>query len=123
MSPSMRPTLAPSSESATARLMAVVDLPTPPLPEPTAMTCLTPASGLPGGRSGAGTTTEDGLCDMSGKLGSVPEKYKRFRDLDHRFEYSNAAQKSPLHYLNEDAQLRRNPWIFRSHRHRWGRSP
>ncbi|MNH36901.1 hypothetical protein D3C79_977430 [compost metagenome] len=35
------PTLAPSRARASARLAAVVDLPTPPLPEATAMTFLT----------------------------------------------------------------------------------
>src|SRR5919204_1191967 len=42
MSASSRPTLAPDSRSDAARFTATVDLPTPPLPEPTAMTCLTP---------------------------------------------------------------------------------
>jgi hypothetical protein len=37
MSASSRPTLAPSAASASARFTAVVDLPTPPLPEATAM--------------------------------------------------------------------------------------
>ena len=45
-SASIRPTRAPVSARATARFAATVDLPTPPLPEPTAITCLTP------GRSG-----------------------------------------------------------------------
>src|SRR4030095_10674271 len=38
----MRPTLAPLSANAQARLAATVDLPTPPLPLLMAMTCLTP---------------------------------------------------------------------------------
>src|ERR1700674_451522 len=42
MSASSRPTLAPESCSEAARLTATVDLPTPPLPDATAMTCLTP---------------------------------------------------------------------------------
>src|SRR4029077_13150295 len=39
---SHRPTRAPDCSSATARFAATVDLPTPPLPLATAMTCLTP---------------------------------------------------------------------------------
>src|SRR6266516_3668245 len=42
MSQSHRPTFAPVCSSATARLAATVDLPTPPLPLATAITCLTP---------------------------------------------------------------------------------
>src|SRR2546421_5482329 len=42
MSASRRPTRAPASWSEAARLTAIVDLPTPPLPEPTAITCFTP---------------------------------------------------------------------------------
>src|SRR5713226_3643755 len=42
MSASSKPTLAPESCSEAARLTATVDLPTPPLPEATAMACLTP---------------------------------------------------------------------------------
>src|SRR4029077_1064255 len=42
MSQSHRPTRAPVCSSATARFAATVDLPTPPLPLATAMTCLTP---------------------------------------------------------------------------------
>ena len=42
MSASSIPTLAPSAASARARLTAVVDLPTPPLPEATAMMFFTP---------------------------------------------------------------------------------
>src|SRR2546430_6657815 len=42
MSASRSPTWAPESCSEAARLTAIVDLPTPPLPEPTAITCLTP---------------------------------------------------------------------------------
>ena len=41
MSASIRPTLAPSAANASARLTAVVLLPTPPLPEATAMMFLT----------------------------------------------------------------------------------
>src|SRR5438046_141166 len=42
MSASRSPTWAPESCSEAARLTAIVDLPTPPLPEPTAITCFTP---------------------------------------------------------------------------------
>ena len=44
-SASSTPTLSPSFAKPTARLQATVDLPTPPLPEATAMMCLTPGSG------------------------------------------------------------------------------
>ncbi len=44
MSQSHRPTRAPVCSSATARFAATVDLPTPPLPLATAITCLTPGS-------------------------------------------------------------------------------
>src|SRR6056297_455271 len=46
MSASSTPAEAPSAASASARLVATVDLPTPPLPEATAMMFLTPGSGL-----------------------------------------------------------------------------
>ncbi len=46
MSASSTPTLAPSAASASARLTAVVDLPTPPLPLATAMMFLTPGISL-----------------------------------------------------------------------------
>jgi hypothetical protein len=46
MSASSTPTLAPSAASASARLTAVVLLPTPPLPEATAMTFLMPGTSL-----------------------------------------------------------------------------
>src|SRR6516162_216809 len=42
MSASSKPTLRPRSRRPSARLSAVVDLPTPPLPEATAMTAATP---------------------------------------------------------------------------------
>src|SRR6185312_166349 len=44
-SASRTPTLSPSLVRPTARLQAIVDLPTPPLPEATAMMCFTPGSG------------------------------------------------------------------------------
>src|SRR3546814_1639521 len=45
-SASRTPTRAPSAASARARLTAVVDLPTPPFPEPMAMMLRTRGSGL-----------------------------------------------------------------------------
>src|SRR3981081_946600 len=45
MSASRMPALSPIAAKPSARLQEVVDLPTPPLPEATAMTCLTP--GMP----------------------------------------------------------------------------
>src|SRR6476661_5111504 len=42
MSASRIPTFRPMAAKPSARLQEVVDLPTPPLPEPTAMTCFTP---------------------------------------------------------------------------------
>src|SRR3954462_10713955 len=57
MSASRMPAFNPIAAKPSARLQEVVDLPTPPLPEATAMTCLTP--GMPDARdvaraSGAG---------------------------------------------------------------------
>ena len=46
MSASSTPTVAPSACRARARFTAVVDLPTPPLPEATAMMLRTPGSGV-----------------------------------------------------------------------------
>ena len=48
-SASSSPTVAPCCRSASARLVATVDLPTPPLPAATAMMFLTPASRSPAG--------------------------------------------------------------------------
>src|SRR5260221_10756361 len=45
MSASRMPAFSPIAAKPSARLQDVVDLPTPPLPEPTAITCLTP--GIP----------------------------------------------------------------------------
>src|SRR3954468_7433509 len=45
MSASRMPAFSPSAAKPSARLQEVVDLPTPPLPEATAITCLTP--GMP----------------------------------------------------------------------------
>ena len=46
MSASSRPVLRPLAARPSARLTAVVDLPTPPLPEATAMMCLTPGTSM-----------------------------------------------------------------------------
>src|SRR2546426_7321172 len=46
MSASRSPTFAPESWREAARLTAMVDLPTPPFPEPTAITCFTPGTVL-----------------------------------------------------------------------------
>ena len=48
-SPSRMPTFAPDRMSAQARFTATVDLPTPPLPEETAIVFLTPGMGFLGG--------------------------------------------------------------------------
>src|SRR3954467_7894015 len=52
MSASRMPALKPMAAKPSARLHAVVDLPTPPLPDATAITCLTP--GMPDARDVAG---------------------------------------------------------------------
>src|SRR5947199_129433 len=61
MSASRMPALSPSAAKPSARLQEVVDFPTPPLPEATAITCFTP--GMPAafdvaraGLGGLGTT-------------------------------------------------------------------
>ena len=48
MSASRSPTRAPCAAQASARLAATVDLPTPPLPDATAMTFLTSVQGFEG---------------------------------------------------------------------------
>lgn len=63
MSASIRPTLKPIFERATATFTLVVDLPTPPFPEPIAMMCFTPLRGLPG-------VLPVGFC-VGGVLGAV----------------------------------------------------
>ena len=62
MSASSRPTFSPWAWSARARLQAVVDLPTPPLPEATATMWRTPGSFGPccGGAPGRGGATGGG---------------------------------------------------------------
>src|SRR6267143_6894025 len=97
MSASRRPTVAPLLRSAAARLTATVDLPTPPLPDATAIVCFTPgriSEGL--GRMKAGRTlavirtstpvtpgsslTASSACDLNrsrtGHAGVVSSKVK-----------------------------------------------
>src|ERR1700686_1679796 len=97
MSASRRPTSAPLLRNAAARLTATVDLPTPPLPDATAMVCLTPgriSEGL--GRMNAGrplavmwtstpvtpgiSPTRSCACDLkrsrTGQAGVVSSKVK-----------------------------------------------
>jgi hypothetical protein len=68
MSASRMPTLRPSVWRPRARLQAVVDLPTPPLPEATAITFFTPgiacerAVGAVAGRPGVGCGVVAGPC-------------------------------------------------------------
>src|SRR5665213_2203632 len=61
------PTFSPRSRKPSARLTAVVDLPTPPLPDATAMMALTPGmpagDGAPGVAAPArGRATAGGIC-------------------------------------------------------------
>src|SRR4051812_779875 len=53
MSASRIPTFSPTAAKPKARLQEVVDLPTPPFPEATAMTCLTPGMPTPFDVAGA----------------------------------------------------------------------
>src|SRR6266436_3903141 len=64
MSASSRPTRRPRSRKPSARLSAVVDLPTPPLPEATAMTAATPGISDCLDIGDAGLC--GGLCDDTG---------------------------------------------------------
>src|ERR1700724_1235265 len=63
MSASSKPTRKPRSRRPSAKLSAVVDLPTPPLPEATAMTAAMP------GISACFAIGEAGLCAGRGTLG------------------------------------------------------
>src|SRR5207302_1529521 len=97
MSASSNPTEAPLLRSAAARLTATVDLPTPPLPDATAIVCLTPGKISEGlGRMKAGRTlavmrtstpvtpgsspTASSACDLkrsrTGHAGVVSSKVK-----------------------------------------------
>src|SRR6185312_5259234 len=61
MSASRMPVFSPSAAKPSARLQEVVDLPTPPLPEATAMTCLTP--GMPDAFDVARALRSGGVSD------------------------------------------------------------
>src|SRR2546430_17425562 len=61
MSASRMPVFSPSAAKPSARLQEVVDLPTPPLPEATAMTCLTP--GMPAAFDVARALRSGGVAD------------------------------------------------------------
>src|SRR5256885_2239822 len=97
MSASRRPTSAPALRRAAARFTATVDLPTPPLPDATAIVCLTPGKISEGlGREKAGRTlavirtstpvtpgsspTASSACDLkrsrTGHAGVVSSKVK-----------------------------------------------
>src|SRR4051794_37021810 len=80
MSASSRPTRNPRSRRPSARLRAVVDLPTPPLPDATAMTAATPGisdcfaigeAGLCGGRCEE-TGCTPGACRCGGGAAGEP---------------------------------------------------
>src|ERR671914_2466418 len=64
MSASRIPVFSPSAAKPSARLHEVVDLPTPPLPEATAMTCLTP--GMPAAFDVARALRSGGVADTGG---------------------------------------------------------
>src|SRR6185369_8829568 len=78
MSTSARPTLRPRARSATARLAATVDLPTPPLPLATAMMRATPSIGgwreTPGADSGMTGHLAFGLDAFGNALGQRAER-------------------------------------------------
>src|SRR5450631_193869 len=57
------PAFSPSAAKPSARLHEVVDLPTPPLPEATAITCLTP--GMPAALEVAGGRGSGGVADTA----------------------------------------------------------
>src|SRR3954453_23229379 len=78
MSASSRPTRRPRSRRPSARLSAVVDLPTPPLPEATAMTAATPGisacfdigDAAPCGGRCAATGCTPGECECAWRCGA-----------------------------------------------------
>src|SRR5881227_3885682 len=78
MSASSRPTRRPRSRRPSARLSAVVDLPTPPLPEATAMTAATPGisacfdigDATPCGGRCAATGCTPGECECACRCGA-----------------------------------------------------
>src|SRR4029453_10144959 len=63
MSASRMPVFSPSAAKPSARLHEVVDLPTPPLPDATAMTCLTP--GMPAAFDVARALRSGGVVDTA----------------------------------------------------------
>src|SRR6266536_5097171 len=66
MSASVRPTRRPCMCRATARLAATVDLPTPPLPLATAITCFTPGRAIFGGIGVCiGVPSGSGLAELA----------------------------------------------------------
>src|SRR4029450_6141349 len=85
MSASSTPTLSPMSRKPSARLTAVVDLPTPPLPDATAMMAFTPsgaraglgAAGGPGGAAGS-------RARHHGRLDPRHRAHRRLGSLAHR---------------------------------------
>src|ERR1700681_1293798 len=68
MSASRMPVFSPIAAKPSARLHEVVDLPTPPLPEAMAMTCLTP--GMPAAFEVARALGSGWLADTTGSLRS-----------------------------------------------------
>ena len=75
ISASSKPTFSPARASDTARLEVTVDLPTPPLPEPTAMMCLTPGIGCgPACAVGWPPSFSEGACPCPPELraGAAP---------------------------------------------------
>src|SRR5258708_17639722 len=68
MSASRMPAFSPMAAKPSARLHDVVDLPTPPLPEATAMTCLTP--GMPAALEVAGALGSGWMADTTVSLRS-----------------------------------------------------
>ncbi len=72
MSASSTPTLRPRVASPSARLTAVVDLPTPPLPEATAMIDSTPGTPTFASPRGAGRGAAAPPPAGDGRAGAVP---------------------------------------------------
>ena len=104
MSASSRPTFAPSALRASAKFTATVDLPTPPLPEATAIKLCAPGNGFNVGSQGA---TYAGVCP--------PAMEKEFLDAyssGHRlYELESAAYEaqSRVDYAHAELdQLRRD---------------
>src|SRR5882724_2092055 len=75
MSASRMPAFSPMAAKPSARLHEVVDLPTPPLPEATAMTCLTP--GMPDARDVARALGSGWVADTTGSSRSKGTAFLR----------------------------------------------